>query len=171
MTDEMIDNVVQRFVHSAEQGDFRLRRMEADDLHAILEIEGYSFSDPWSGESFMGEIENRSGASYAFVCELDGMIAGYLCLWKIVDEVHITNIAIDADFRKTGLGSALIGFVKDFCVAADCGYITLEVRMSNIAARKLYERAGFFYAGVRKNYYRNCSEDGLIMTIDMSVEG
>ncbi len=160
-----VEELLNNFKYSTEKKSFHIRKMSDSDIPHVLELENKSFPDPWGEKAFQGEIENISGASYAFICETSNKLAGYFCLWKIVDEIHITNIVVESSFQNMGLGQALVGFIIDFGRVLQCRTVTLEVRPSNIAARKLYEKSGFGYSGIRKNYYRESGEDGLIMTL------
>lgn len=138
-----------------------IRSMSYDDLDGILELENKSFSVPWTRGMFEDELNNPN--AFYQVVEISGKICGYAGLWKILDEGHITNVAVHPDFRRSGLGkcliNALIAYVKI------CGLIglTLEVRESNAAAISLYKSFGFRIEGRRKRYYPNNNEDALIM--------
>lgn len=128
-------------------------------LDALLEVEQNAFSKPWSREQFLGEL--ASDATRYFVAEADGRIAGYAGCWLIVDEVHITNIAVHSDFRRRGIGRQLLSRLLTQTASEGATYYTLEVRRGNQAAQALYQSQGFAVAGERKNYYGD--EDALIM--------
>jgi ribosomal-protein-alanine N-acetyltransferase len=134
--------------------------MIASDIPAIAAIEREAFgAHAWSQNLFIGELEDASKHYYVF--DKDGMIAGYGGFAHILDEAHIMNIAVERTCRGHGIGKALlqelIGRAKD----AGARAMTLEVRAQNFPAISLYEKAGFVYAGSRKDYYAK-GEDALI---------
>lgn len=140
----------------------RVRQMELRDLEAVLAVERRSFTTPWSRKAFEQELQDNPAAHY-FVLESAPKIIGYFGMWRILDEGHITNIAIDPDYRGKGYSHLLLQEVFDRMEAEGVRYFTLEVRASNQVAIHLYERYGFERAGVRKGYYRDTGEDALLM--------
>ncbi len=138
--------------------------MAEEDIPAILEIENVSFQNPWRASTFSGEIANR-GISYPYVIVHRNFerIVGYIIYWKIQEEVQICNFAIHPDFRKKGIGEAVIRSVIKAIQRDGGAYVFLEVRPSNLAARNLYKKLGFKILGTRKDYYRTPLEDALIM--------
>jgi len=145
-----------------------VRDMEERDLERVAEIEALSFSSPWSVEAFRKELEENSLAVY-LVCELDGKPAGYMGMWKVVDEGHVTNIAVAPEFRRAGIGKALLSEMVRRAKESGLVSITLEVRVSNVQAISLYEKQGFKSAGTRPKYYDN-GEDAIIMWKDFMEE-
>lgn len=144
---------------------YTIAPMESHHVNSVLAIEEASFPIPWSRPIFEAEIRNVSRVSHPFVLmEQSGSVAGFLCLWKVVDEMHINNIAISPNHRKKGLGEALINFTEHFARERDCAIVTLEVRVSNKAALCLYQKRGFKKAGKRVRYYEDNGEDAAIMT-------
>ena len=137
------------------------RRMTKDDIDGVYKIEKISFADPWSKESIRTELKNP--LSNYIVCERDGVIVGYLGVWFIIDEAHITNVAVDPSHRKAGIGSSLIEKLVEDCKKSNIKSITLEVRKSNIIAQNLYRKYGFKPGGIRKEYYNDNKEDAIIM--------
>lgn len=147
------------------QALFRIERLEPDaDLEPIVAIERASFSTPWTEEMFRWELRNgdvssiwveRSGA--------DGRIVSFCCVWLVLDELHINNLAVAPDFRRQGHAVRLLEHVCAHAVAHGATRATLEVRRSNAAALKLYDSLGFVQAGVRPNYYSNPVEDALVL--------
>lgn len=137
-----------------------IREMRGEDILAVHEIETLCFPDPWSVEAFESEMSGRNPCFY-LVAEVDGRVAGYAGIWHIVDEGHITNIAVHPDYRRRHLGDLLVANLLKTCGEQGMRAFTLEVRVSNEAAIKLYEKYGFQVAGTRKNYYG--TEDALIM--------
>ncbi len=138
-----------------------IRPMSFSDLESILALEHKCFSIPWTRGMFEDELLNPD-AIY-LVAEVSGNICGYAGMWKILDEGHITNIAVHPDFRRKGYGCALVDSLISFARNNDIIAITLEVRPSNSAAISMYERFGFVSCGRRKNYYADNNEDALIM--------
>ncbi len=139
-----------------------IRRMEEKDLDRVMEIEARAFTIPWSRESFILEITKNQLARY-LVAEMDGIVVGYGGIWLIIDEGHITNIASDIDYRRMGIGNSLVEGLIDICREKEISSMTLEVRVSNIAAQNLYKKYGFVEAGIRPKYYVDDNEDAIIM--------
>jgi ribosomal-protein-alanine N-acetyltransferase len=135
--------------------------MKHEDLDSIMELEHKSFSVPWTRGMFEDELYNPS--AYYLVLEISGKVCGYAGFWKILDEGHITNVAVHPDFRRSGYGrlliSSLIANAKEYGITA----LTLEVRVGNIPAISLYESFGFRTSGRRRHYYPDNKEDAFIM--------
>lgn len=146
-----------------------VRPMLTSDLEAILEIERASFSTPWSLEAFKAELKDNEYARYLCL-ELNGQVIGYMGLWFILDEGHITNIAITPNYRGQLWGEFLMRSVMDKMVEQGMERMTLEVRVSNSKAQSLYKRLGFATAGVRKGYYADNGEDAMIMWAELGME-
>lgn len=138
------------------------RKMQLSDVSEVYKIEVKSFSMPWSLESFEKEITINKAAHY-FVIEVSNKVVGYMGIWKILDEGHITNIAIDPEYRGRRYGAELLKFVLDQMQQVGVESFTLEVRESNEVAIRLYESFGFVTMGVRKKYYTDTQEDALLM--------
>lgn len=139
-----------------------VRTMKPKDLDAVMEVELRSFSAPWSREAFEQELSENILAHY-YVLEEDGRVIGYMGLWEIIGEGHITNVAIHPDCRRRGLGALLLGEVMEAERLRGVEDFTLEVRVSNAAAIHLYEKFGFTVAGKRTGYYPDTGEDALLM--------
>lgn len=144
-----------------------IRRMELDDLQTVLGIDRLSFPLPWSERTYRYEIlENRS--SYMYVVEIveDQIlkIVGYVGFWFIVDEAHISTLAVHPDYRGQGIGELLLRTAINGALDLDAKVVTLEVRKSNQAAIKLYKKYDFRVVGSRPRYYRDNNEDALLMT-------
>jgi len=146
-----------------------VRPMCLDDLEAILDIEMASFSTPWSLQAFKAELKDNEYARY-FCLELEGKVIGYMGLWFILDEGHITNVAIAPNYRGQKWGEFLMRSVISKMMNEDMERMTLEVRASNSPAQSLYSRLGFVTAGVRKGYYADTGEDALIMWAELGTE-
>jgi [ribosomal protein S18]-alanine N-acetyltransferase len=138
-----------------------LRQARATDLTAILEIEHRVFSDPWSPESFAPEFSDQY--SWFCVAEIDGVLAGYVIARIVARQGEIANIAVDPVRQGLGLGGKLLDAAVDAAESAECEAVWLEVRVSNDAARRLYESRGFAPIGRRRRYYRTPVEDALVL--------
>jgi ribosomal-protein-alanine N-acetyltransferase len=137
-----------------------------DQIDDVLAVEEASFSNPWTREMYVAELENR-GVSFCFLArDGGGQVVGFCSFWRVLDELHINNLAVLPDLRREGVGSALLTRVLHEGAALGAQRATLEVRRSNDAARMLYERFGFSIAGVRRGYYTNPIEDALILWKD-----
>ncbi|MFZ3102523.1 MAG: ribosomal protein S18-alanine N-acetyltransferase [Desulfitobacteriaceae bacterium] len=147
-------------------GDENIRPMRIEDLKAVHAIERVSFSNPWSLQSFTAELRDNDYARYFCLVAAEQVI-GYMGLWCILEEGHISNIAISPEYRGKGFGEFLIRSVMQNMRSTGMERMTLEVRVSNLVARNLYERLGFLTAGVRKAYYADNREDALIMWAEL----
>jgi ribosomal-protein-alanine N-acetyltransferase len=135
----------------------------AADLEAVLRIEQASFVNPWTREMYLAELDNR-GISYCYVARSASReVVGYCSFWRVLDELHINNLAVAPLYRGAGVGTALLAEVVHQGARLGARRATLEVRRSNEAARRLYERLGFAVAGVRPAYYTNPVEDALVL--------
>jgi [ribosomal protein S18]-alanine N-acetyltransferase len=135
----------------------------AADLDAVLEIETASFFNPTTREWYESELE-RPDVCYVYVLRTPAHhVAGFCAFWKVVDQIHINNLAVRPELRGHGLGGHMLACVLAEATRLGAPHATLEVRRSNDAARRLYERAGFALAGVRTAYYSNPIEDALIL--------
>lgn len=135
--------------------------MDEKDIDGVLEVSNLSFSSPWSRVSYEQELSN-SLARY-FVAKVDDKIVGFIGTWIIVDESHITNVAVHPDYRNLKIASKLIESMLNYCKEKNCTAYTLEVRESNKAAISLYKKHGFKIDGIRKEYYQDNKEDALLM--------
>lgn len=142
-----------------------VRRMTLDDLDDVTAIEAATFPTPWSQESFRQELERNVAARY-LVAVKDERVIGYAGAWIILDESHITNIAIEEAERGHGYGRLLTTALMQYLSNLGAAYATLEVRRSNLRAQNLYESLGFVRLGVRKRYYEDNREDAFIMVCD-----
>jgi ribosomal-protein-alanine N-acetyltransferase len=138
------------------------RSMRLEDIETICEIEREAFPTPWTSSAFHNELTNNHFAHY-LVMELNGEIAGYAGMWLIMDEAHITNIALRTHFRGKKLGERLLVQMQSAAVFLGAERMTLEVRVSNVVAQRLYAKLGFIPAGLRKGYYTDNGEDAIIM--------
>jgi [ribosomal protein S18]-alanine N-acetyltransferase len=136
--------------------------MTLDDIDAVQEVERSSFPVPWPANAFRHELTQNRNARYV-VARSDNDIVGYAGLWLMVDEAHITTFAVHPDHRRRKIGERLLQRLFEIAVVMSAEWLTLEVRASNLAAQKLYEKYGFRRAGVRRRYYSDNNEDALIM--------
>ena len=145
----------------------RVGPMTFADLPEVHRIEQASFSVPWPDEAYRSELLANRLASYLVVRAdaVDGIIA-YGGIWLMVDEAHITTFAVDPAWRRQGVGETLLLALLDLALARHAREATLEVRLSNLPARRLYEKYGFRPVGLRPRYYSDNGEDALIMTTE-----
>ncbi|MGE4215335.1 MAG: ribosomal protein S18-alanine N-acetyltransferase [Anaerotignaceae bacterium] len=136
--------------------------MKQDHIDEVLAVEETCFHIPWTRADFHREINENKMAIYR-VAVINGKIVGYAGMWHVVNEGQITNVAVLPEYRRYGIGNALMEeFIK---IAQDYEMIgiTLEVKMSNLPAQRLYTKFGFKPEGFRKNYYKDTNEDAIIM--------
>ena len=138
------------------------RRMTLEDVDAVYAIEQATFSTPWSRQSFVDEMTTNKCARNV-VAEEDGQVIAYAGAWLVFEEGHITNIAVRAEERGRGVGSAVTRALMQYAANMGVQYLTLEVRKSNLAAQKMYKSLGFLELGVRKRYYEDNGEDAYLM--------
>ena len=139
--------------------------MRPSHIDQVVEIEKSSFPTPWSRQAFTYEVLNNSFARY--IVALQGeKVLGYSGMWIILDEAHITNVAVHPAFRRQGIGRALMMEIMRSAFMAGVSRIMLEVRPSNNAARRLYTSLGFYEQGRRRRYYTDTGEDAIIMWRD-----
>ncbi|MFM9276411.1 ribosomal protein S18-alanine N-acetyltransferase [Paenibacillus sp. p-8] len=151
-------------------GEMSFRLMTIEDIPDVMVIEHESFTLPWTREAFRNELTNNHFAKY-MIMELNGEPIGYAGMWTIMDEAHITNIAVREAYRGRKLGERLLDELMRTAAYVGMKRITLEVRVSNTVAQGLYKKKGFTPSGIRKGYYSDNHEDALIMWADLpSVE-
>lgn len=141
--------------------DIKIRRMTWLDVEEVTAVEAASFAIPWTKDAFMNEMLRNDQAIY-FVAVHERRVIGFVGFWQIVDEGHITNIAVLPEYRGQGIGNLLLTQLVEFARSKSLDALTLEVRVSNIGAQKLYEKFGFENAGRRKRYYQDNNEDAYI---------
>lgn len=147
-----------------------LDRMRPEDLDEVLTIERASFTMPWSRGAFLYEMQQNRVARCWVARDDDGHVVGYLCLWEVADEVHITNVAVRPSARRQGVARALLRSVIDNARARAFKVVVLEVRPSNHHALTLYESFGFRVVGRRHGYYYDTGEDALVMEVTLSAQ-
>ncbi len=139
--------------------------MRLEDLEEVHRIEQASFSTPWPENAYRSELMTNRLASY-LVARIDGRIVAYGGMWLMVDEAHITTFAVHPAWRRQRIGERLLLAFLDLARDRHAREATLEVRLSNLAARRLYEKYGFRPVGLRPRYYSDNNEDALIMTTE-----
>jgi len=143
----------------------RVEPMSIEDLPDVHRIERASFSVPWPDDAYRSELQGNRLASY-LVARVDGRLVAYGGIWLMVDEAHITTFAVDPAWRRQRVGETLLLALMGVAIGRRAREATLEVRLSNLPARKLYEKYGFRPVGVRPRYYSDNGEDALIMTTE-----
>ena len=143
--------------------NIKFQKMSQSHIKAIAKIERQCFSKPWSENAIASELENDS--AHFFVAVLDGEAVGYIGMHCAADECYIANVGVLKKYRNMGVGSALVKYAADTAQRMNMSFISLEVRPSNTAAVRIYERLGFERVGMRKNFYSDPKEDGAIMTL------
>ena len=149
--------------------EITLGLMTVDDIEAVHDIEVACFRTPWSKTSFYNEVTENACARYMVLRE-DGVARAYAGVWFVLDEGHITNIAVHPDRRGLGYGERVTRALIQLAADSGMNWMTLEVRRSNVIAQNLYHKLGFIDVGYRKRYYEN-TEDALIMALEHLPEG
>jgi ribosomal-protein-alanine N-acetyltransferase len=145
-----------------DDGEFAIEPMAFEDLDEVLAIERASFHTPWSRAAFRYELgENR--VARCLVCRVGRRVVGYVCLWEIGHEIHITNLAVHPSFRRRGFARRLLAPLLEDGRRRGITLVVLEVRPTNTEALTLYESLGFRVIGRRKGYYFDTGEDALVM--------
>ncbi len=141
--------------------NYGIVEMNAEHIPEIARLEIVCFSEPWSEKSLSEELENENSH---FLAAVSDNVLGYIGVQEICGEAYITNVAVFGEYRNCGIGRALLKAACNGAKERKCEFITLEVRESNFAAIALYESEGFEKAGLRKNFYSDPSENGIIYT-------
>jgi len=145
-----------------------IRPMTLDDLPQVLEIDRLSFPIPWPERSYRFELSENPSSTLLVATRKEAgctRLAGYIGFWLIVDEAHISTLAVHPRFRRQGIGSGLLEAALEQAAGKGADFATLEVRVSNQVAIDLYRRFGFHVVGRRAKYYRDNDEDALLMTL------
>jgi ribosomal-protein-alanine N-acetyltransferase len=138
-----------------------IQRMTEEDVKEVARLEKICFSDPWTKETFMEELQLK--ISIPLVVKLGEELVGYTCLWHLDDQMEVANFAVSPGYRRRGIGEEIMKRVLSEAKERGCKSIILSVRESNFAALKLYTKFGFVEMGRRKKYYRLPAEDALNM--------
>ena len=145
-----------------DKAKIRVRIAKSSDLDDIYELDMQTFAMPWSKEALSYDILENDNA-FVIVAEYEGEFAGYADIWTVLDEADLNSIAVRVDFRRKGIGDAIMLAMTEMLSANGVETINLEVRVSNMPAIKLYKKYGFKECGVRPGYYLDNGEDALIM--------
>ncbi len=143
-------------------GAVQVEAMRRRDLRSVLRIESVVYPRPWTLTLYLSELNLRTSRHYV-VARRHGSVAGYSGLLFTADEAHVTTLAVDPAHHREGIGTRLLLHQAHFARERGARHLTLEVRASNVAAQELYRRFGFRSEGVRKNYYAEVNEDGIVM--------
>lgn len=150
-----------------EKDSLSFRFMTLDDVEAVGELERLAFPTPWPVEAFVNELTINQNAKYMLAVVGDRVVA-YCGVWVIIDEAHITNIAVHPSYRGQKIGERLMGQIMGLASLLGAERMTLEVRPSNRTALSLYSKLGFVDAGRRKGYYSDNNEDAIIMWVELN---
>ncbi|WP_431801655.1 ribosomal protein S18-alanine N-acetyltransferase [Halobacillus andaensis] len=145
----------------------QIRQMLESDVKQVMEVEHATFAVPWSEETFRSEVNGENPYANYYVIEEDGEVFGYCGVWLIIDEAHVTNIAIHPDYRGKKYGEQLFRYSFEQVIEMGAIQLSLEVRVSNTAAQYLYRKFGLVPGGIRKNYYTDNGEDALVMWVGL----
>ena len=145
--------------------DVIIRKMMEKDLESVVAIEKEVFPDPWNYDAFKSDLNNEM--AWPLVSLVDGKVAGYSCIYIVMDETQIGNFAVSPDHRKLGIGKKMMDEVIKIALNRKCKNIFLEVRESNKPAQALYISFGFKAAGRRSAYYRHPVENAIIMVKEL----
>ena len=142
---------------------YRIEPMTLADVNEVADLEQVCFSAPWPRSAFQSDLRNSYARYVVLRAEGSPTILGYAGLWLLVDEAHITTIAVRPGHRRQGLGELLLLYLFDLAAEFDIRTLTLEVRAGNRAAQDLYYKYGFHQEGLRRHYYTDTGEDALFM--------
>ena len=144
-----------------------IREMKPEDVPAIAELEKQCFSAPWSENMIVSSLESR--LSCWLVAEIEGMSAGYVGSESVLDSADMMNIAVAPEFRRQGVGVALVNGLISRLQSKSVAFLLLEVRVSNKPAIAMYEQLGFLQVGLRPRYYCNPREDAFVMRKELTI--
>jgi len=142
-----------------------IRRMTLADVEQVIAIDRASFPLPWPERSFRFEVQDNE-ASRSWVAEVDGAVVGMIVAWLMVDEAHIATIATHPNHRRQGIASALLRHALNYMKDEGARTAFLEVRIGNTVAQEMYRAFGFAETGRRPRYYKDNSEDAILMTLN-----
>lgn len=143
----------------------KITSMKPKHLDQVAAIENLSFAIPWKRDTFLFEVLLNELADYVVALK-NGRVVGYGGMWLILDEAHVTNIAVHPVFRGRGIGKQILQELINRAAGRGVRKMTLEVRPSNHIAWKLYKESGFVEKGVRKRYYQDNNEDAIVMWLE-----
>jgi ribosomal-protein-alanine N-acetyltransferase len=143
-------------------GHLVIERMTPAEINEVRGIETASFSTQWPSDAFYNELHSNRSAHY-FVGKLDGKTVAYGGIWVVMEDSHVTTIAVDTNYRGRKFGDLLLARLIAEAIARGAAWMTLEVRESNVIAQRLYRKYGFATVAVRKAYYSDNNENALVM--------
>lgn len=146
--------------------ELRFRFMQLADVEQVHQLERLCFTLPWSKQAFINELTQNHFARYIVLEGNEGIIA-YGGMWLVLDEAHITNVAVHPEYRGMKLGEQLMRQLMELAREWKAARMTLEVRASNIVAQNLYRKLGFVATGIRPGYYTDNNEDAVIMWVEL----
>lgn len=149
--------------------EVKISPMVVEDVPAVMEIEQHSQIEPWNAESFLEELGKVHSHCFTARGGASGIL-GYICFWIVLDEIQILNIAVHKSFRRQGIGRALMLHCLGWGAERGARSAGLEVRESNLPARKLYEELGFKVVGERPGYYGKVRESAILMELQMDYD-
>ncbi|MBR4072971.1 MAG: ribosomal protein S18-alanine N-acetyltransferase [Clostridia bacterium] len=158
---DSIFNAIDSLIDSGEFLDYQIKSLEMHHVEQIAALEKICFSEPWSAEGIMDSF--KTGTVF-LVAEKDKKVLGYVGVKPVIDEGYITNVAVFPEYRRLGVAKALLKRVDILAAEKGLSFVSLEVRVSNEPAINLYSSFGYKNEGERKNFYRNPTENALIMT-------
>ena len=158
---DSIFNAIDTLIDSGEFQSFEIKKLEQHHITQIASLEEICFSEPWSAEGIMDSF--RTGTVF-LVAERDKKVLGYVGIKPVIDEGYITNVAVFPEYRRLGVAKALLKEINRLAEEKELSFVSLEVRASNQPAINLYSSFGYIKEGERKNFYRNPTENALIMT-------
>ncbi|MBP1948290.1 ribosomal protein S18-alanine N-acetyltransferase [Virgibacillus litoralis] len=144
-----------------------IRQMKLADIDSVIDVERATFDSPWPEDIFIQEVSGNQHAHY-YVMELDNEVIGYAGMWLVIDDAQITNIAVTPKYRGYKLGEKLFLYIIEQAIQLGTKRLSLEVRMSNKVAQRMYRKFGLVPGGVRKNYYTDNQEDAIVMWVNLS---
>ncbi len=145
-----------------------IRPMSREDLAEVMALERQGQGPGWSVDNYLSELRNRS--CHAFVTHTEHQVVGYLIFWIVCDEAYLLNLTVRRGFRRNGIGRKLMAFLIEFSRSHGTSWIGLEVRKSNRPAQALYTEFGFRQTRIRKGYYQDNHEDGIVMELELDCE-
>jgi [ribosomal protein S18]-alanine N-acetyltransferase len=146
--------------------ELTIRKMELNDINQVMFVEIASFTSPWTEEIFKQELIENQHAHY-YIMTIDEKVIGYVGMWIVLDDAQITNIAILPGYRGQKLGEKLFRFAMQKAVSLGVTRLSLEVRVTNVVAQKMYRKFGLVPGGIRKNYYTDNHEDAIVMWVNL----
>jgi ribosomal-protein-alanine N-acetyltransferase len=149
-------------MRSLDKAAISITPMQLEDLDEVLWVEQSSFRDPWTRTLFEEELKNPD-LSHFLIARCDKHVVGYMGFWLVQEEAHITNLAVHPAFRRQKIGERLLQATMQMACSLGAQRATLEVRASNEAAKRLYEKHGFSMVAIRRKYYSDNNEDALVL--------